>query len=87
MARTRAHPVAVAVVVFVNAEGADAHDAINVAELGLTALFAEHSTNNRIVVNTRSGERVIQLGEVAEIGRAGLSGALRIAAASGAFPR
>lgn len=85
MPRTSAHPVAV--VVFVNAEGADAHDAINVAELGLTALLAEHSTNNRIVVNTRAGERAIQLGEVAEIGRAHRAGALSISAASGAFPR
>lgn len=85
MARTSAHPVAV--VVFVSAEGVDAHDAINVAELGLTALLAEHSTNNRIVVKTRGGERAIQLGGVAEIGRAGRVGALRIAAASTAFPR
>ncbi len=82
--RLQSHPVAV--VVFVNAEGADAHDACNVAEIGLGALLAEHSTNNQIVVRTRGGDRTIGLGEVVELGRAQSGGALRITASSTAFP-
>jgi hypothetical protein len=83
MPRTSTHPVAV--VVFVKAEGADAHDAANVAELGIAALFAERG--NRITVKTRAGERAIDLGQVAEVGRAGGNGELRIAAAGHVFPR
>jgi hypothetical protein len=84
MARPKLYPVAV--VVFVNAEGADAHDAANVAEIGLAALLAEHSTDNRIAIRTRAGDRTIQLGEVAELGHAQSGGGLRITASAKAFP-
>ena len=82
--RLQSYPVAV--VVFVNAEGADAHDAGNVAEIGLAALLAEHSTDNRIAVRTRAGDRTIQIGNVAELGRAARNGALHITASATAFP-
>lgn len=79
--RTSTHPVAV--VVFLNAEGADPHDSVNVAEMAIEMTLGP---GTQLTVPTRGGNRVVHVGASAELGRAARGGALLITAASNAFP-
>ena len=65
----------VAVVVFVNAEGVDAHDSTNVAELAVQqALAAAANTSGQLVLETRAGLRAVDVVQAVELGRAGRNG-------------
>ncbi|MHA6631856.1 hypothetical protein ACU61A_41040 [Pseudonocardia sichuanensis] len=82
--RTNRHPVAV--VVFVNAEGIDAGDAINVAEqIVAQHLHAARGRGGELVVETRAGQRALALGQTVELGRAVRAGLVGLATSPDAY--
>lgn len=86
MARSRiqAHPVAV--VVFVNAEGADAHDAVNVGELLIAQTLRDVADGGtHLTRNTRPGPRTAEIGQVVELGRAVRNGLIGLRTSPDAY--
>ena len=65
--RTSTHPVAI--VVFLNAEGADPHDCANVGAMAVAA-HLEAVGGGRIDVATCAGQRAVTVVRVMELGQA-----------------
>lgn len=78
----------VAVVVFVNAEGADPHDSTNVAEMAIQqALHAAATDNGQLGLDTRAGIRTVQVAQIVELGRAARNGLIVPATSPNAYKR
>lgn len=82
--RPTQHPVAV--VVFVNTEGVDPHDSVNVAELIVTQHLRDAADGGtHLVTNTRAGLRMAEIGQIVELGRAVRTGLIGLATSPDAY--
>lgn len=83
MARLKQHQVAV--VVFLTAEGADAHDSTNVGEMALQQALNAVASNGQLALETRAGVRAVQVHQVVELGRAARNGLIVPATSPSAY--